>query len=213
MKNVHLRVKSSLGCGSHGYAKSGHNSQYTAAPQQRASWYPEGPLLFTSPRASKPNSLDDSWTFRVHHVSKPIGQRLPLPNVPLYLKLSYIFAKRWLIMDNINKVIEPQYSYSAAVGRDMAINRKVISWCFLQMLHLRLTVPPRPSEKTGGQLNKASAGAGGSPRRPTHAVLNLETAKVCGSDCPWLRTLKPIPLLASRCCSAFLKMAAWSRNH
>lgn len=85
---------------------------------------PEGPLLFTSPRTSKPNSLDDSWTFHLHHVGNPIGRRLQLPNVPLYLKPSYISAKQWVFMDNIDKVIEPQYSFSAVVGRDMAINRK-----------------------------------------------------------------------------------------
>lgn len=59
----------------HRSAKSGHYSHQTAAPHHQASPSPEGPLLFISPRASKPNSLDDSWTFSLHHVGRPTRRK------------------------------------------------------------------------------------------------------------------------------------------
>lgn len=59
----------------HRSAKSGQYSHQTAAPHHQASQSPEGPLLFISLRASKPNSLDDSWTFSLHHVGRPTRRK------------------------------------------------------------------------------------------------------------------------------------------
>lgn len=194
--------------------------------------------LHFPPRASKPNSLDDSWTFSLHHAGRPTRRKLALQRgssrllarsfllclstwsrvtsphaLSIYGKWQHTWATVVILLRPCAIIWRVPFCWRIQRGEKWEERRRVINGCFLQLFHLRLTVPPSLSERDGRPSEQSLSHGPGSSPRPSHATLDLETGKAFGFDRCWLRMLELIPLPLPLLTPTLFKMAAFSCDH
>lgn len=186
---------------------------------------PKGFTTLPSLRVSKPNSLDDSWTFSLHHVGEPTRRKRSLTGRKQQtISCLQICLYTWSCVNyfskNTNKILEAQHSYSTVasvplfvlsfLGREMAINTKGHQLMLSPAASPEAceAVPPRLSGRDGRPSERGLSRGRRSAHRCSCATLNLEMSNVCGFDCSWLRTLQLVALRSSHRCSTLFKMAA-----